>query len=40
MNEDIDPQDNLRDLIAVDHRELNDDEARFESATMNDYLEG
>ena len=40
MNDMIDPQDNLRDLIAVDYRELNDDEARFESATMSDYLEG
>lgn len=40
MNDMIDPQDNLRDLIAVDHRELNDDEERFESPTMSDYLEG
>lgn len=40
MNDMIDPQDDLRDLIAVDYRELNDDEERFESPTMNDYLEG
>lgn len=40
MNDMIDPQDDLRDLIAVDCREVNDDEERFESPTMNDYLEG
>jgi len=40
MNELIDPQDDLRDLIAVDYREVNDDEERFETPTMTDYLEG
>ena len=40
MNDMIDPQDDLRDLITVDYREVNDDEERFESPTMSDYLEG
>lgn len=39
MYNDIDPQDDLRDLIAADYRELNDDEERFEAPTMSDYLE-
>lgn len=39
-NELIDTTSDLRDLIAIDYREVNDDEERFESPTMNDYLEG
>jgi hypothetical protein len=40
MNDMIDPQDDLRDLIAVDYREEDNNEERFESPTMSDYLEG
>ena len=40
MNDMIDPQDDLRDLIAVDYREANDIEERFETPKMTDYLEG
>jgi len=40
MNDMIDPQDDLRDLIAVDYREVNDDDARFDPPAMTDYLEG
>jgi hypothetical protein len=44
MNTDIDPQDDLRDLITIDYRELDqfDDDYndRFESPTMHDYLLG
>ena len=42
MNDMIDPQDNLRDLIAVDYCETADltQDSRFDVPTMSDYLEG